>query len=315
MEEKNFITHFIGNAAIVRILQRALIAPSAAYVLVGQAHLGKKTLAETFVCALLQLDSKESWQNHPDVFVLEAEEGKKQISVEQVRDLRERLSMRPLRAPRMVTYVPAADSLNESGTNALLKVVEEPPAHAVFVLVAEDAGRLPATLKSRCVILPMNIVPRADLVRGLIDRGISEQLANTSADHARGRPGIAIASPEQGELGAGAAQLFLSVPLGKRLQLIEDLTKVCEAEASPQQAWRETIHTLMAETSRLVEKDSRAILFGLGLVIALRSVGSSVSPRIFLEALAIRLDGKVNVEIERLLPKHISRGLSELFID
>lgn len=314
MEEKNFIQHFIGNAAIVRILQHALAAPGTAYAIVGQAHLGKRTLAQAFVRALLQLDPQESWQNHPDVCVLEAEEGKKQISVEQVRELRERLSMRPLRAPRMVTYVPAADSLNESGTNALLKVVEEPPAHAVFVLVAEDAGRLPATLKSRCVILPMNSVARADLVSGLITRGMDELLANTRAESARGRPGIAIAPPEQGERGAGAAQIFLSSLLGKRLKLIEDLAKACEVEASPQQAWREALHTMMAETSQLLQKEPRATLLGLGLVIALRSVGSSISPRIFLEALAIRLDGEVNVEIERLLPKHISRGLSELFI-
>src|SRR6185369_10150232 len=98
---------------------------------------GKRTIAEQFVRALLGRPIDDPyWKAQADLVLLEPEEGKTQISVEQVRDARTRLSMRPMSAPRVVAYIPHADRLNESGTNALLKVLEEPPAGAVFVLVA-----------------------------------------------------------------------------------------------------------------------------------------------------------------------------------
>lgn len=285
MEEKSFAPSFVGNDAVVRVLGHALAHPVAAYVLCGVPHLGKRILAEQFVRALLGVKHGEEWRAHPDVYVLEAEEGKKNISVEQVRDLRERMSMRPMCALRTVAYVPAADMLNESGTNALLKVVEEPPADAVFVLVAEDAGRLPATLKSRCVILPMHRWP-----------------------------GYAFAPPEGPVMGAGFASAMLSSSLGKRLKLIEDLAKLCESEESPQQAWRHAVQTIMTETGALLVSKPMAHVLGTGVMAAMRSIGTSVSPRIILEATAIRLDGDAVEESRRMLPKHVSRGMSELFL-
>ncbi len=314
MDEQGFAPGFVGNAAVCRILGHALEAPAAAYALTGAPHLGKRMLAEAFVRALLGLAPGENWRTHPDVYALEAEEGKKQISVEQVRDLRERMSMRPLRAARTVAYVPAADSLNESGTNALLKVVEEPPAGAVFVLVAEDAGRLPATLRSRCVNLPLHPVPKADLVAALQARRMGKAQADALAEAARGRPGLAFAPQQVKSAATGLAISLITLNQGKRLKLIEDLAKACEAQDIPQLAWREALQTLMAETSDLLVREPKATVFGLGLPVVLRAVGSSVSPRIYLEALAMHLDGDLTEDARRLLPKHVSRGLSELFI-
>jgi hypothetical protein len=53
---------------------------------------------------------------------------------------------------------------------------------------------------------------------------------------------------------------------------------------------------------------------GIGLTAAMRSVGSSVSPRILLEATALRMDGDQTTEVRRLSPAHVSRGLPGLFL-
>src|SRR5258707_9622733 len=78
-------------------------------------------------------------RSHPDLFVLErlGEEGKvrKVIPVDEVRGLPEFFSKSPASAPHRVAIVDAADNLNDHGSNALLKILEEPPSRGVLLLV------------------------------------------------------------------------------------------------------------------------------------------------------------------------------------
>lgn len=308
---------FIGHEAIVRILEASLSDPAPAYLFVGPAHLGKRTLAERYVRLLLGLSVADPhWTSHPDVFILDVLEGKTQVSVEQVRELRERVSMRPIRAPRLVVYLPAADRLNESGTNALLKVIEEPPAGAVFVLVAEDLGRLPLTVRSRSVVMPFGNVPVQVIATGLEARGINPTEAMARARSSRGRPGLAVDSQNVTAGGSVFIRQFLQAKnAGARLSFIEDLAKTCESSEEPAVAWREALLFAMQELGAWLGREpARAAVTGVAVLAALQAVGSAVSPRLALEACAVRLETDPASDAPRLFSSLMPKTLPSIYL-
>jgi DNA polymerase-3 subunit delta' len=87
---------------------------------------------------------------HPGYSALRAEEGKRDISIEAVRLLCERLTMTSHDGRSKVALIDPADSLNRNGVNALLKTIEEPPPRSHLLLISERPLALPATLRSRC---------------------------------------------------------------------------------------------------------------------------------------------------------------------
>lgn len=87
---------------------------------------------------------------HPDLRLVVTEEDRKSIVIDQVRDLGEFHALKPHYGQRKISIIHPADSMGSAAANALLKLLEEPPAGALLVLVANRAGRLPATIRSRC---------------------------------------------------------------------------------------------------------------------------------------------------------------------
>lgn len=314
---KEWSDGLIGHAAVLRILSSAFAHPAPAYLLYGPGHAGKRTCAARFIQRLLGCSVDDPrWRMHPDLIILEAEEGKSQLSVEQVRDARERVSLRPSIAERVVLYVPRADRLNESGTNALLKVVEEPPAGAVFVFVAEDVSRIPQTLRSRSVLLPFRIVPRAEIRDGLIARKVSAAEADSRSQDAHGLPGLALSPEDHSDVGSSFAERCITAgSAGARLARIDELNAACESQEDPESAWRDALLQAMRETgARLAEDPVRCVPFGIALIAALRSVGSAVPPRLPLEALAVRMDGDLSASPSLLFPTPVSHALHPLYL-
>jgi DNA polymerase-3 subunit delta' len=94
--------------------------------------------------------------SHPDMRRLERLVNEKtgnlarNISVDQVRELGEFLSLTPALSPWRVAIIDTVDELETSGANALLKMLEEPPANLLFFLVSHAPGRLLPTIRSRC---------------------------------------------------------------------------------------------------------------------------------------------------------------------
>lgn len=300
----------VGHGAIISLLEIWQRAPAPAYLFFGPRHLGKRTLAIRFVQTLLD-DQRESLNEvHPDLVILKPEEGKRTVAVEAVRLARARLSERPMVAPRVVMFVPQADRLNEEGTNALLKVLEEPPAGAVFVLVADDPTRLPATLRSRVVGVPFSAVPRAQIETALIERGVSSSEAVTRATECRGRPGLALEPREQDD--AAALAFVRARSVGERLQIVDQLSSACESSEEPQDAWNDNLE-VWAETCRLALTSSTrdALVLAEGIVTSRRFVGGAFSPRLPLEAAALRLAS--SNPLVNLFPSPISPSLPRIF--
>jgi len=87
---------------------------------------------------------------HPNLHRVQVEEGKRDIPIEAARELCQRLAMTSHDGRAQLALIDPADALNRNSVNALLKTVEEPPAHSHLLLLAQRPLALPATLRSRC---------------------------------------------------------------------------------------------------------------------------------------------------------------------
>ncbi|MFP4477772.1 MAG: DNA polymerase III subunit delta' [Desulfatibacillaceae bacterium] len=103
-------------------------------------------------CRICRSCRKIGAHTHPDVLTLRPEgtAANPVIKVDQVRQLLETLSMHPLEGKRRVVVVTDAEAMNPAAANALLKMLEEPPASTMFVLLATEGSRLLPTIVSRC---------------------------------------------------------------------------------------------------------------------------------------------------------------------
>lgn len=136
---------------------------SHAYLFEGAEHLGKKTVALWFAKILeCQGESIEKPCNkcrscqdieknrHPDVKIISVTDGKKEISIEQIRELRRYLSLFPHSSSYKIAIIDSAETMDDEAANALLKTLEEPRGNAVLILIASIVSALPETILSRC---------------------------------------------------------------------------------------------------------------------------------------------------------------------
>ncbi|MGH2996337.1 MAG: ATP-binding protein, partial [Gaiellaceae bacterium] len=150
-----------------RLLSAALEEGAAhAYLFHGPAGVGKRGTALAFAAELLGEHERVGRRSHPDLYVLEPLGD--QIRIDAIRELRHDLHMRPFEADRRVYLIFGAHLMNDEAADALLKDLEEPPPYAVIVLVADDVGPLPETIRSRCQPVPF---------RRLSERAVREAIA------------------------------------------------------------------------------------------------------------------------------------------
>ncbi|MCK4592251.1 hypothetical protein KAT63_02285 [Candidatus Parcubacteria bacterium] len=183
MDEKNtpFQDAIIGNEQIVNMLERSykLGKLSHAYLFDGPEHIGKKTLALAFCKLILQNGSTREYEannieENPDLVILRPDEDKKQIIIEQIRELQKKISLFPYSAKYKVAIIEQADMMSKSAANSILKTLEEPSSTTILILLTSNSGNLLDTIKSRCQMLKFLPVKRRTL-KDFVKNKISDQ--------------------------------------------------------------------------------------------------------------------------------------------
>ncbi len=212
-----FCEGVVGHQAVVAQFKLAIEQgrPHHAWLLSGKSGIGKATLAYWLARLLLSQRTKSALQDidlkvtnlvlarsHPDLFVLQRQMGegkaaklKTEISVENARQLGEFFSQTAAMAQWRVAIIDTVDELNLESANALLKLVEEPPANCVIFLVCNRPGRVLRTIKSRCLHVEMPALSGKEIAEVLSQQRFQDLSGDIplAVSHAAGSAGRALA--------------------------------------------------------------------------------------------------------------------------
>jgi DNA polymerase III subunit delta' len=212
---------FYGNAAVAQTLQRMIREGRIpqTILLSGPEGVGKATLARRFAAALLGYGGKieqddlslkhnaeimaerDKWaadkraddpllfSSHPDFITFSPDGPLRQITIHQMRELRERARFKPLQGRHRVFLIDRLDRANEQAANSLLKVLEEPPAHMVIFATSENLYDLLPTIRSRSLVLQLSRLSESEMLAFANARNLPE--AATRVALAERSPGVA----------------------------------------------------------------------------------------------------------------------------
>jgi len=213
---------FFGNRRVTAVLERMLAQDRIPHTLLfhGPEGVGKATLARRFAAALLgdpekieqddlslpenreRLAEREKmpaerrvedpllFASHPDFITFPPDGPLRQISIHQMRRLKELAQYKPHHGSRRVFLIDRFDRANENAENSLLKILEEPPAHLLLILTVENVYDLLPTIRSRSVqfhFAPLSAEEMREFVRR---RGLDEPERRVAL--AGGCPGVAV---------------------------------------------------------------------------------------------------------------------------
>lgn len=180
----------VGQDHITAILRRALDngKVSHAYLFTGPRGVGKTSIARILAHEINQLPYTED-TTHLDIIEIDAASNN---GVEDVRDLREKVHTAPVSAAKKVYIIDEVHMLSKPAFNALLKTLEEPPEHVVFILATTDVDKLPATIISRTQRFGFRPAAPQDVIKHLKSIAKKEHIKITDdalsliADHGDG---------------------------------------------------------------------------------------------------------------------------------
>jgi len=213
---------FYGNAKVAQTL--FAMTPQEripqTILLDGPEGVGKATLARRFAAAMLggaakieqddlsleanaeTIAEREKWPadkrnddpllfaTHSDFLTFPPDGPLRQITIEQMRLLKERAQFKPLHGARRVFLIDHIDRANEQAANSLLKILEEPPEHLILLLAAENAYDLLPTIRSRSVSFHLAPLTNAEMKAFAASRGLQDLERRIAL--AAGSPGLAV---------------------------------------------------------------------------------------------------------------------------
>ena len=169
------LDEIVGQSHITDILRRAIKSGNIAhaYLLTGPKGVGKTSIARILAHEINKLPYTDE-STHLDIIEIDAASNN---SVEDIRDLRERVQIAPTSAAKKVYIIDEVHMLSKSAFNALLKTLEEPPEHVVFILATTDVDKLPATIISRTQRFNFRAISVDDAVNHLTDIAKKEKIS------------------------------------------------------------------------------------------------------------------------------------------
>ena len=180
----------IGQDHITKVLRSEIMQKSVshAYLFCGSRGTGKTTCAKILAKAVScenpvdgdpcgVCEKCKAFENSLDIVEMDAASNN---SVNDIRELRDRISFMPIELSRKVYIIDEVHMLSVSAFNALLKTLEEPPAHVMFILATTELNKIPATILSRCKrfdfhrISPEDMMPRLRTISDSENIGIDD---------------------------------------------------------------------------------------------------------------------------------------------
>lgn len=190
--------NIVGQERALLLLRKALAGARLAqvYLFYGPPGVGKRLTALQFVkalycpaaapdaCDICAACRKIALGNHPDVACV-IPDGTS-IKIEQIRALQRQLSYKPYENQRTAIIIDGCEFLTPPAANALLKILEEPPAHTLLLLLAGNREALPLTIVSRCQLVPFRPLTPTE-IRAILERqGVDQHTATLAATLAEG---------------------------------------------------------------------------------------------------------------------------------
>jgi DNA polymerase-3 subunit delta' len=233
------------------------------------------------------------------------------LTIETVRRLRAAATLLPLESSRRILIVEDAETMLEPAQQALLKTLEEPPAHVTLLVLADEPEALLETVRSRCQEVVVRPVPQGMVERALRERGVDDPLAKEIGAMSRGRPAWAMAAARDERALQGrrsewaAARSWVESPQYERLvtafklgdQFAKRRAEVFGVVEAAVQILREEM--IRAASERNDGSSREAPIFGVGvpaLVLSravaaslqcLADLESNVRPRLALETMVL----------------------------
>lgn len=221
----------IGHEALLRELRALALAedPPHALLFAGQEGTGRRPLALEYARILnceAEPDRRPCGEcrscrligegRHPDVVFLspgdtlcrprpnesrhDPHPQSRDIRICQVRGLIDLVSRYPFEARYRAILIDPAERIGREASHTILKTLEEPPGHTVFLLLTSAREAIIETILSRCRRFDVFPVPRAEIEAALEERGVEARLAARAAAESRGRPGLALSFAERPDL-------------------------------------------------------------------------------------------------------------------
>lgn len=247
---------FVGNEQIKKYLSKNIDKknPAGAYIFDGPENLGKTTIAIRFAQMLLcqgkgkavpcgncpscrsfnkgDLNSTGESFSYSDLYIIKKYKDKNNVSIEQVRDLIRAVNMTSFLGSYKIGIIKHADKMSLEAANALLKTLEEPKTKVILILITDQLGNLPPTIRSRSQVLFFRPVKSDDIYNYLVDeRGAKRSDAKRISRISIGRPALALKLWEDSRLYEDMrahAELFFDLSgkdINARLESLSGLIK------------------------------------------------------------------------------------------
>lgn len=200
--------NLVGHEWAVDMLKKHVVNGTTrhAYLFAGPPGAGRRTLALRFAQALncrtpiepgvpcgQCRDCKQiEAMQHADLTVVQAESEGGILKVDQIREARRMLTLKPYVADYRVALFLRFQEANENAANALLKTLEEAPSYAVLILTADNPEQLLPTIVSRCEVLRLRPLPMEQVQQELEARGLEGDKAKLIAHISGGRFGTSL---------------------------------------------------------------------------------------------------------------------------